>query len=131
MAERLTKEQAAIIGAFTGILAGPFGDMHEYIETILERPVWTHELASEAVTDEIKAKAKADFFNICHDGEGGNGDDLKWLENWFNQDDPTEEAPNPRLAAALRLLDVYGPWDDPVLSPSVTLEIVDVVRGER
>ena len=33
--KRLTRDQAAVIGAFTGILAGPFSDMHRYIEKVL------------------------------------------------------------------------------------------------
>lgn len=64
--EKLTKEQAAIIGAYTGVLCGPFGDMHAYIEKIMGRPVWTHELASEKVNDEIREKAKQDFLSLCH-----------------------------------------------------------------
>lgn len=35
--ERLTKQQAAIIGAYTGIVAGPFSDLHEYAEKIMGR----------------------------------------------------------------------------------------------
>lgn len=64
-AEKLTKEQAAIIGAFTGVLCGKFSDMHEYIEKIMGRPVFTHEMAFESVADEIKEKSKADFIEIC------------------------------------------------------------------
>lgn len=65
MIKKLTKRQAAIIGAYTGILAGPFSDLHEYIEEILSRPVWTHELGSDEVIAEIKEKAKEDFLDIC------------------------------------------------------------------
>ena len=62
--ERLTSEQAAVIGAFTGMLAGPFSDMHEYVEKIMGRPVFTHEMGNDAVAAEIKEKAKADFLAI-------------------------------------------------------------------
>lgn len=62
---RLTSEQAAIIGAFTGVLAGPFSDMHAYVGRILGRPVFTHEFGSEAVTEEIKEAARPDFLAIC------------------------------------------------------------------
>lgn len=67
MTERLTSEQAAIIGAFTGYLAGPFSEMHAYIEKIIGRPVFTHEMASEALSAEIREKAKADFLAIVHE----------------------------------------------------------------
>lgn len=62
---RLTPEQAAIVGAFTGYLTGPFNDMHAYIERIMGRPVWTHEMADPKVMGEIKEKATADFLSIC------------------------------------------------------------------
>lgn len=64
--QKLTKEQAAIIGAFTGVLCGNFSDMHEYIETIMGRPVFTHELGNDFVVDAIKEKSKADFLAICN-----------------------------------------------------------------
>lgn len=67
--EKLTREQAAIIGAYTNVLCGPFGDMHEYIEKIMGRPVWRHELANAKVVEEIAAKAKPDFLSLCHPKE--------------------------------------------------------------
>ncbi len=72
--ERLNSEQAAIIGAFTGYLCGPFSDMHAYIERIMGRPVWTHEMADKAVMEQIKEAAKPDFLALCatpSDKEGG------------------------------------------------------------
>lgn len=64
---KLTKEQAAIIGAYTGYAAGPFSDIHEYVEKILGRPVFTHEFPS--LTDEIRDASKADFIAIAYEGE--------------------------------------------------------------
>lgn len=61
---RLTRDQAAIIGAFTGVCAGPFGDVQEYAERKLGRPVWTHEFADKAVADEIREAARADFIAL-------------------------------------------------------------------
>ena len=46
-----------------------FSDVHKYIEEKLERPVWTHELASERVWDEIKEKTIEDFLEICKQEE--------------------------------------------------------------
>lgn len=68
---RLTKEQGAIIGAFTGILSGNFADMHAYIERIMGRPVMTHEMASESVAQQIKEAALADFKAILPEGTRG------------------------------------------------------------
>tara|TARA_Y100001973_G_scaffold8212_1_gene11286 strand:+ start:72 stop:284 length:213 start_codon:yes stop_codon:yes gene_type:complete len=59
--QKLTPEQAAVIGAFTGILAGPFSDLHAYAEKKLGRPIWTHEFGSEGVASELKEAAREDF----------------------------------------------------------------------
>jgi hypothetical protein len=64
MGDRLTREQAAILSAYTGVLLGPFEDMQAYIERILGRAVWTHELASDDVCEEIREKAKPDLARI-------------------------------------------------------------------
>ena len=62
---KLTKEQAAVIGAFTGIVAGPFGDVHEYAEKLFNRPIFTHQFASQAFADELREKARSDFEALC------------------------------------------------------------------
>lgn len=61
----MTKREAAIVSAYTGILLGNFSDMQEYVEQIMERPVWTHEFADHDFFEEIKAKAKTDFVSIA------------------------------------------------------------------
>jgi hypothetical protein len=61
---QLTQEQAAIIGAFTGFLCGPFSDLHQYIEKVIGRPVWTHELASTEMALQIREASKADFLAL-------------------------------------------------------------------
>lgn len=48
----MTKREAAIISAYTGILIGDFNDMHKYIEEIAGCSVFTHELP--AVRDKLK-----------------------------------------------------------------------------
>lgn len=64
---KLTKEQGAIIGAYTGVLSGKFSDMHEYIEKIMKRPVFTHEMGNKDTAEQIKQAAKSDFLAICAD----------------------------------------------------------------
>lgn len=61
----MTKREAAIIGAFTGILVGSFNDLHQYIEEIMERPVFTHELGSKETFERIKELSRPDFIAIC------------------------------------------------------------------
>ena len=60
----MTKREAAIVSAFTGYMLGEFSDMHQYVEEIMERPVWTHEMGNKKVAQEIKDKAKTDFINL-------------------------------------------------------------------
>lgn len=73
----LTKEQAAIIGVYTGFLAGPFSEMHEYIEKIMGRPVFTHELGDDKTVEQIQEKSKADFLAICRTAKDVIIDDVK------------------------------------------------------
>lgn len=64
----MTDKERAIITAYTGItmLAGDkFSIFHKYIEDIMGRPVFTHELADEAVWEEIKEKSRKDFLELC------------------------------------------------------------------
>lgn len=64
----MTREECAIVMAYTGItmLSGEdFKIYHKYIEDIMGRPVWTHELANESVVEEIKKKSKYDFLKLC------------------------------------------------------------------
>lgn len=60
----MNTREAAIVAAYTGVLIGEFSDMHEYIEEIMERPVWTHEMADKNVIKDIKARSKGDFLSI-------------------------------------------------------------------
>jgi len=62
---RITREQAAIIGAFTGISCGPFEDIHGLIERVLHRPVWTHEMADKDLWAQVKELIKPEYLAIC------------------------------------------------------------------
>lgn len=66
----MTDREKAIITAYTGItmLTGEkFSIFHKYIEDLLGRPIWTHELANSDVWEEIKEKSKPDFIKLCQD----------------------------------------------------------------
>jgi hypothetical protein len=60
----MTKQEACVVAAYTGVMIGEFSDMHEYIEKIMGRPVFTHELASSKTMEEIRNKARTDFIAI-------------------------------------------------------------------
>ena len=60
----MTKEEAAIVAAYTGYLIGEFSEMHKYIEKKMGRPVWTHEMADREFAEEIRKQCKDDFISI-------------------------------------------------------------------
>lgn len=64
--QKITNEQAAIIGAYTGYLCGSFADLHAYVERKLGRPIFTHELGDKKMIVEIKEAVRDDFISICH-----------------------------------------------------------------
>lgn len=59
----MTLHEKVVLSAYTGILMCDMSEVHKYIERI-GRPVWTHELASEALWNTIKEKARPDFLKI-------------------------------------------------------------------
>lgn len=64
----MTDREKAIVMAYTGVtmLAGDKLDLfYQYIEEIIGRPVFTHELATQEMTDIIKEKSKPDFIDLC------------------------------------------------------------------
>ena len=68
----MTREESAIISAYTGVLVGPFSAMHEYIEKILGRQVFTNELGDWRIRDEIREKSRADFVALAESVIGGD-----------------------------------------------------------
>ena len=60
----MTKREAAIVSAYTGILIGEFGDFHKYAEEIIGGPIWTHKFGDKKFTNKIKELSRNDFLNI-------------------------------------------------------------------
>ena len=55
----MTKEEGLILSAYTGNLLVPdFADVHEFIEKLLGRPVWTHELRDPLLLKKVREKCK-------------------------------------------------------------------------
>ena len=76
----MTDKEKAIVMAYTGVcmLAGEkFPIYHKYVEDILERKVFTHEMGVKSVAEEIKQKSRNDFLNLCKEGAEALG---KWIE---------------------------------------------------
>lgn len=59
------KRLAVVTSAYTGVaLTKSFSDVQEYIEQLLGRPVYTHELAFQSVWNEIREKSKAELLEL-------------------------------------------------------------------
>ena len=68
----MTHREKAIVMAYTGVcmLAGDkLSIFYKYVEEIMGRPIYTHEMAIKAIDNEIKEKAKADFIALCAEQE--------------------------------------------------------------
>lgn len=61
----MTERERIIVSAYTGYLLCDFGKMHAYIEEKLGRPIWTHELANEEISKEIREKCRDDFVALA------------------------------------------------------------------
>lgn len=62
----MTKRDLAVLMAYTGVcmLEGEdFNIFHKYVEDLMGRPVFTHELGKLA--NEIRERSKADFIAFC------------------------------------------------------------------
>ena len=76
----MTKKECAIIMAHTGVcmLQGmDFPIFHKYIDGIMGRPVYTHELADKSTVDKIKEKSKADFIALCRNATDTQSEDME------------------------------------------------------
>lgn len=77
----MTDKEKAIVMAHTGIcmLTGDkFQIFHKYVEDIMGRPIWTHEMGIESIADEIKAKSKDDFIALCA-AESSSENPNEWI----------------------------------------------------
>ena len=64
----MTDREKAIVMAYTGVTMlkdDKLQIFYKYVEEIMGRPIWTHEMVQFA--DEIKEKSKADFMALCAD----------------------------------------------------------------
>ena len=60
----MTKREAAIVSAFTGVMLGKFSDMHAYVEELFGTPIFSHMFGFEQFANLIKEKATPDFMAI-------------------------------------------------------------------
>jgi len=71
----MTDKEKAIVMAYTGacMLTGDkFQIFHKYVEDIMGRQLWVHELGW--LEDKIKEKSKADFMALCESESSSEND---------------------------------------------------------
>lgn len=73
---------AALASITTGRLFCAFSDMHEAIEYLMGHPVWTHELASEALFKLMSAKLREQHPGLPTEADDCDG--TNW-EAWRDQ----------------------------------------------
>lgn len=64
----MTKHECAIVMAYTGtcMLAGDdFSIFHQHVEDLMGKPIYTHEMGTDEVADEIKKRSREDFIRLC------------------------------------------------------------------
>lgn len=64
---QLTKEQAAVIGLYTGFTCGPFSDIHQLAEHLEGGPIFTHQFADKKRVKLLKQKVRPLFLKLCHE----------------------------------------------------------------
>lgn len=65
----MNKDDLLYLTAYTGVLLTDFESFHEFTEKIMDRPVWTTELASEVFWDELKEKVEPTVKLMCKQAE--------------------------------------------------------------
>lgn len=64
----MTLEERVIVETYTGYCMTSGDERNavcKYMQKLLGRPVYTHELAQESVVNELHEKSKADFIGLC------------------------------------------------------------------
>ena len=67
----MTDREKAIVMAYTGVCMlkeDKFNIFHKYVEEVIGRPVYTHELGE--LREKIREASKEDFLNLCKEDTG-------------------------------------------------------------
>lgn len=66
----MTKQECAVVMAYTGIVMLTGDNLriyYKYLNDIMGRPVYTHELAFKEIQEKIKEKSMDDFLKLCRE----------------------------------------------------------------
>lgn len=66
---KLTKEQAIVISAYTGIMCCSFSLLHEDVEKRFGCPVFTHQFGDREFMEKIQEVYREDFIGMCYTGK--------------------------------------------------------------
>lgn len=64
----MTLKERIIVEVYTGVCmtsGSERDEVYKYMALIMGRPVFTHELASKEIQEELKARSKDDFIALC------------------------------------------------------------------
>ena len=61
----MTLRERQIVSAYTGTLMCDIQYVKDYASEVMERPVFTHELAEEDFWRELKDRVKPEFLVLC------------------------------------------------------------------
>ena len=61
----MTQQEGAILSAYTGrFLCKDFSIYHKYVEDLMGRPVFSHEMAEDEFSAKLKKLSKGDFTKV-------------------------------------------------------------------
>lgn len=66
----MTKQECAVVMAYTGVVMLTGDNLriyYKYLNDIMGRPVYTHELAFKEIQEKIKEKSTDDFLKLCRE----------------------------------------------------------------
>lgn len=108
----MTKQECAIVEAYTGIVMCSGENrkyFYEYVDTIMGRPLLTHEHFT--LIDEIKKKAKPDFIRLCQEAVDGTPMFMEFSRTYGDGDLLSEEARCPNCGRVYKDEDPI--WGEP------------------
>lgn len=62
----MTRKEAIAISAYTGYCFAPFDEVHQFIEEVLGRPVFVHELVRNDIWDDVRKNMKKNLDKYIH-----------------------------------------------------------------
>ena len=84
----MTLKERVIVETYTGVCmtsGEERNEVYKYMSELIGRPVFTHELASKEMQDELKSKSKADFISLCSESKSEAEIRNKAIDDFFEE----------------------------------------------